>query len=505
MLHNSSFLLSRLFYIYITSYITGGVSGCIEAAALQADSAEEFAQKLVLWEPKPEEFTNGLVVQIFQQYNVTFASKIFQALTLLVHKLIGVGADKNVNTDVKKKLLRNFQYTEKLIQNTGASLTDPWVYLDKLKKDGDPSDDVVPRCDASTQSNDNTWRLSAVRYKGLYNESQETVKALQSRLAAMQEELDVEQKENSELKVQLKAANRAKGGFASSFSRVKKSFLEKISSKNDDDEQDGGPGGDTTPVRSPDSARFYLTPAVEDVPDLKYVNKKLFYGEKLGQGKYGRPLFLRIDSSRNQLEATNLSSVALFKRAHLLVEVVALISGDRFVDKENGSDNLKLMMTQIVKLFPWLAEEIVSSNPNILKKVMTLEPEEANKFMLGAGLTWNNMRKMSNMLQKLRGCRLFCSEQRRRIAMNDHTRLLATDKLLVLKLSLYKTSKSKFPTLQPAVKIANLPYFICDLVREAKSNDVEPGSLQDIYAPEYGGRLRVTFGCDKGNNFSAKY
>ena len=62
MLHNSSFLLSRLFYIYITSYITGGVSGCIEAAALQADSAEEFAQKLVLWEPKPEEFTNGLVV-----------------------------------------------------------------------------------------------------------------------------------------------------------------------------------------------------------------------------------------------------------------------------------------------------------------------------------------------------------------------------------------------------------------------------------------------------------
>ena len=84
------------------------MSGCIEAAALQADSAEEFAQKLVLWEPKPEEFTNGLVVQIFQQYNVTFASKIFQALTLLVHKLIGVGADKNVNTDVKKKLLRNY-------------------------------------------------------------------------------------------------------------------------------------------------------------------------------------------------------------------------------------------------------------------------------------------------------------------------------------------------------------------------------------------------------------
>ena len=247
-----------------------------------------------------------------------------------------------------------------------------------------------------------------------------------------------------------------------------------------------------------DENRIALTFA--QMPQFKYLAKQLFNGHNLGQGRYGHPLYLRIESSRTSRNATDLTDRRLWEKAHQIIEYSAILAGDSFINKERGTENLKLMMTQVVKLFPWLTEEIINSSPKMLRKALVLEPEEANRFMLGAGLSWSNMRKMSNMLEKMRGIRLFGSEERRRVAMNNHTSLLANEKLLVLKLPLLKSSKSKFPTLQPAVKVADLPSFIAEAVNETLSIGVEPGSLQDLSSKQYDGCVRVTFGCDKGGS-----
>ena len=247
-----------------------------------------------------------------------------------------------------------------------------------------------------------------------------------------------------------------------------------------------------------DENRIALTFA--QMPQFKYLAKQLFNGHNLGQGRYGHPLYLRIESSRTSRNATDLTDRRLWEKAHQIIEYSAILAGDSFINKERGTENLKLMMTQVVKLFPWLTEEIINSSPKMLRKALVLEPEEANRFMLGAGLSWSNMRKMSNMLEKMRGIRLFGSEEKRRVAMKNHTSLLANEKLLVLKLPLLKSSKSKFPTLQPAVKVADLPSFIAEAVNETLSIGVEPGSLQDLSSKQYDGCVRVTFGCDKGGS-----
>ena len=146
-------------------------------------------------------------------------------------------------------------------------------------------------------------------------------------------------------------------------------------------------------VGEDDDNRIALTPA--QMPQFKYLGKQLFNGHKLGQGRYGHPLYLRIESARTSRNATDLTDLCLWEKAHQILEYSAILAGDSFINKERGTENLKLMMTQVVKLFPWLTEEIINSSPKMLRKALVLEPEEANRFMLGAGLSWSNMRKMS--------------------------------------------------------------------------------------------------------------
>ena len=214
------------------------------------------------------------------------------------------------------------------------------------------------------------------------------------------------------------------------------------------------------------------------------------------EGEYGAPLYARFPITlRTKGGVAALARKSLQRKAGMVVEAMELLAGG---EGAATKANTKLLLGNVLQLFPELLEELVSANPQLLKQMLTLTPTEAVRFTLGAGLCLNQTRKIASMLERLRGIRLFGAEAKRRQQLVSATSLVTTDKLHTMKLMVKQTGRSKFASLCAAVKVADLPGLLKELVAEVRQSEFQAGSLQDLDAPQYQGLLRVNFGGDKG-------
>ena len=53
------------------------------------------------------------------EYQPTFGSNLFKSMTLIVHKLAGIGADKSMNCKERKKIFQFFEYTQAMMKSQG--------------------------------------------------------------------------------------------------------------------------------------------------------------------------------------------------------------------------------------------------------------------------------------------------------------------------------------------------------------------------------------------------
>ena len=176
----------------------------MEAAGLKGQNSADIATNLLLWVTTREQFCNGLVVQLMNEYQPTFGSNLFKSMVLIVHKLAGIGADKTMNYDERKKLFWYFEYTQAMMKSQGRRLKEPWVYFDKLEEDSS----LMTQANVSTQCNDLTWQLKATRYQTLYKTSQVELEAANARIESLQEELHLQRQENDELRAKLQVSQK---------------------------------------------------------------------------------------------------------------------------------------------------------------------------------------------------------------------------------------------------------------------------------------------------------
>ena len=273
----------------------------------------------------------------------------------------------------------------------------------------------------------------ANKYQDLYEAAKTGLETLQGQVEELERlrEEDGEEKEvlSSQLKEvseTLKRLHRSKAGLSSSLARTRKKF--------DEDKVEYVCQSTMTEVTINHHSSDKLTKLVKvEVPGVHLL--KVYEA----QGEYGSPKYSRIPT-RKTAETADLQRKALQNRGHMCVELMAILAG-----RQEGKENTVILLGEVLRLHPEMLEEVVRSNPRLPKELFTLSPQEANKFMAGPNLTYRQCRLMANMMAKLRwGVRIFGSEAKRRESQASTIKLVATEKLEVMKLLLKKTGKSKF-------------------------------------------------------------
>ena len=483
--------------------------------------AENVAGALLEWTPSPKEFSNGLICEISDTFECKRGSPLLNAVIQKAVELVGANP-KNINRESEKKFKWYLDHTKDLIREKDHNMEDNWVYLDRLGVGGDLSRTFFPptrygcllkRLNARQESTTchfcgsngerdglfscrgclsltycsrrcqnlswedghklncksfseqtfaedalevplneeaQSWKKRSARYEGWYRQAKEELKSSQLESLILEEQKhDLEAQVNA-LKAQLHASAKSKGGLSSGIKRFKKSVVNNLRTSRKPSSQEAGAVG-----------------GMEKDPLTKFKHLEIVSPKSSRTGASSS--FLKISSSKGPkpFPATKLKRRKLQKRAHLTIEAISLLAGDK-EEGEEISDNVKVLMVEIVKLKPSLGREIISANPTIAKDVFLLNPDDANKMMQALGLSWNKTRDMANIMARLTGCRLFPSEARRRTALAEVTKICATDKLHVGKIPLYKCGKSKYPTLQPFTKIKDISAFMTEMLQEVR-------------------------------------
>ena len=490
---------------------------------------EEVAAGLLEWTPTPAQFSNGLVLELYEKFGTKKGTRLMGAVVQKIVQLVGANP-RNVNKECIHKMYTYITRTKDMVQKNGATMAEKWIYLDRLTRGADLEATLHPpssyhrllgrlnameeqtschfcgeagdrdrlfscrgclsftycsrRCqrqgwegghkatcnlyadqtfgdeakEVPTNEEAATWRKRAAKFEALYREAHEGFVASEQAASCLKEEISRLTEELKAAKKQQTSASKSKAGIASVLARFKKTATEAVGGGErgpGEDGQDRGGGGGT-------AAAGGLMEKVNfaGLPHLQVVSPKS------GGGR-----FLKLANVRGPKTqcAENLKKTALKTRAISALEAVALLAGDTHLgDKENTSNNLKIMMVEMINQKPALGREIVASNPSLTKDVFLLTPTDANKLMHSLGLSWKKTRDMSSIMARLTGCRLFPSEGRRRAALAEVTQICSTDKLHVGKLPLFKNGKAKYPTLQAYTKIADISQFMVELMAEVK-------------------------------------
>ena len=495
------------------------------------------AAALSEWSPTSAEFSNGLVLELYNKFTCSRGTQLFAAVVQKIVKLVGADP-RYVNAECNKKIQLYIQRTQVMMEKRNATMGDPWIYLDRLASGGDLATTLHPpsrfrrllgrlnardeptcchfcgeavhpdglfscrgclsftycsrRCqrqsweggtdgghkltcklyadltfgedakEVPTNEGADTWMKRAAKFEGLYKEANEALVASQQDASSLKEEILTLTQELKTAKQQELSALKSKAGFASVWSRFKRTPTEPPPQPAVGGREGGqGEGGGGRGEGGGTGGGLMEKVDLAGFPHLQVVSPK---------GGGGR--FLKVANVRGPKSqcAEKLKRLALKHRAQNALEALALLAGDTELGNDDTtSNNLKILMVEMINQKPALGREIVASNPSLTKNVFLLTPSDANKLMHSLGLSWKKTRDMSNIMARLTGGRLFPSEGKRRAALAEVTKICATDKLHVGKLPLFKNGKAKYPTLQAYTKVADISQFMVDLIAEVNS------------------------------------
>ena len=330
---------------------------------------------------------------------------------------------------------------------------------------------------------------SANRYQGLYAAAREKMEELQETVKEMEQLREEEGEELQETAEALKLVQRRRAGLASSLARAR-SKLEEARKK----EVKSKTLGCQTSLSMPPCRVVLCRPtkpcqacSADKLARLVRVEGRTKHLKVFRcEGELGAPLYARLPTTfRTPAGVAALPKKSLQVKAGMVVEAVELLAGG---ESAAITANTELLIGEVLHLYPKLLEELVRAHPKLLKQMLTLTPSEAIRFTLGAGLSYSQTRKMASMLERLRGIRLFGSEDKRRQQLVSATRLVAIEKLHTIKLMVKQTGRSKFASLCAAVKVADLPALIKELVAEVRVDGGWGSGGQVVVSAETSGK-----------------
>lgn len=190
------------------------------------------------------------------------------------------------------------------------------------------------------------------------------------------------------------------------------------------------------------------------------------------------------------------------QRAHLALDTLELLAlGGKLVDpgEEEKRKSLLKLLSKVSHLNPGLFKDLIRKHREVLKQVLKLSAAEAAVFQHAARLTRYTRRQLSSGFIKVWGFNPFPSFEETDAFEAEVTKSFGAASLDRGRMPLYKSSKSKHTTMCYYARIRNLPEYLAEEVMEALAEEhQDPDSMRNLLHERYHGRLRLTFGGDKG-------
>ena len=334
------------------------------------------------------------------------------------------------------------------------------------------------------------------RLAGLHSAAEARVVELREEVARLEEKRQLEVEERSDLldrlediSEELDVAKKSRAGLFSGIARRRSKEAaveeEEVTAKE--------------PTLSPASTLVEMkVVAMPELPHLKVYDgrvKETAEGERRG---YGEGRFVKLQS-RQSGRSTTLKGRQVQERAHTLMNLLRLVScGGCVLEEGEAREEMMLVLLHAGKLYPTIFWQVVTKNPQLLRHVMTLTPEESCKFMGAANLKWAQRRLVVRMSLRHLGVPMLCSEAQQRRYEASLVTVVAPDKLEAKKMLLYRTATSEFPSLCGTVKVLELAPYFASLVQQLQVQQLQAGSIQNLQHPIYKGKIRLAIGGDKG-------
>lgn len=182
-----------------------------------------------------------------------------------------------------------------------------------------------------------------------------------------------------------------------------------------------------------------------------------------------------------------------------ILEFLAL--GSKLVEPGEGEKRKSLLslLAMMSKLNAGLFKDVIKKHKGVLKQVLKLSPDEAAVFQHGARLTRYTRRLLTTGFGKVWGFSPFPCEKESDVFEKEVTKNFGTASLDRGKMPLYKGSKDKHTTMCYYARRRNLPDYLAQEVMDALAEvHTDPDSMKNLRHEKYEGRLRLTFGGDKG-------
>ena len=167
--------------------------------------------------------------------------------------------------------------------------------------------------------------------------------------------------------------------------------------------------------------------------------------------------------------------------------------------EEEKRINLLALLAKISDTSHGLFKELVMKHKKILVQVLKLTPAEAAVFQHAARLTRYTRRKLATGFIKVWGFNPLPSEKVSAAFEAEVSKSFTSSSLDRGKMLLIKKGKDSTPSNCYYARVLDLPTFIGHEVEDAlREVHEDPDSMRNLRCPRYNGRLRITFGGDKG-------
>ena len=309
------------------------------------------------------------------------------------------------------------------------------------------------------------------RLAGLNSAAEARVVELRQEVALLEEERKVEGEGRSDLldrlediSDELDLANKSRAGLASGIARRR--------SKEAAAEE--GEVITTEPTLSPASTLVEMkVVAMPELPHIKVYDGKVKVAAEGERRGYGEGRYVKLQS-RQAGRSTTLKGRQVQERAHSMMNLLRLLSsGGSVLEEGEAREEMMLLLLHMGKLYPTIFWTLLTRNPQLLRQVMTLTPEESCKFTGAANLKWAQRRLVVRMCLRHLGVPMLCPEGQQRRYEASLLTMVAPDKLEAKKMLLYRTATSEFPSLCGTVKVLELAPYFTFLVQQVSYKLVE--------------------------------
>ena len=189
-------------------------------------------------------------------------------------------------------------------------------------------------------------------------------------------------------------------------------------------------------------------------------------------------------------------------RAQKASELLSLLAtGPSLLEpgEEEARKNLLELLSLISHANKTLFKEVLQTHSSVIKDVLQLSTEQASAFVHSLHLTLHQQRVMSTMFLKLWGFNPFPAEKKRAQFEAKVTESFRTSELERGRMELYRSIKDD--TTKPCyfARVRHLPSYLSQELTDALCDKFEdPDVVQNLRHANYGGKLRLIFGGDKG-------